>query len=238
MNRLFLVLVLLFLLIFSYQYGWYLYGYLISFPTDEVVDVSQQPLIEEPHGEPDEIKVEHDEYDITLKVIKDYTLAGRVLFVLDTRSTFNAVVGLEAFDAEYIPVDLVMGWGNLASKYGDAVEAYHIGVPQGRRALVVVNQDKIPREDRDNYVPCQYGPGDQCWSHSHIIPANERILIGLKHWIKEGREVKLIGHLVNIHKKKYGREQEQVMTTSTILEDHVCEFFYVTRLVSKGRIFE
>lgn len=234
MRKIYFILFLLLIILAGYKYGFYGYAYYISEPTDEIININQDPIMLDPENV-DFIIVDHDKYDIRLEVVKEYTIFARVLYLIDTRSVIERFVGLEAMDADYIPIDLVTGWGKLID-YDYAIKAYHLGAPNGRRATLDIDYEKIEAKVGKDYSLCDSENTDHCWSHNHIIPANEEILTGLKHMVNLNKNVKLKGYLVNIHKTR--NNQEIIMKTSTSLSDYDCEFFYVKELIINNRLFK
>lgn len=246
-----LLILFLALLLFGppFRLFWSGYAYFISTPTDAPIDISQEPYLEDvPEGiEPIHVTTKH--WDVLLEPRYRYTLAGKVLFSIDTRE-WSERFPFEAHGNEYMPIDLLIAWGCLA-RYDYAVTSYHRGDPfVGRLATIDIDYAKIAKKEKIekeeittfeelNLRLCE-GISSDGWSHSHIIPASKSILTALKYSAQKGRDVKLEGYLVDIHQSRLDKPEVVYpdFITSTVIGDSACEFIYVDRIQIGFRLFQ
>ena len=244
----FLLLVIILLALFGppFRLFWLGYSYVISSHSDASIDIFQDPyLTDVPEGmEPIRLVTKH--HDVLLTPRYRYTLAGRVIFSVDTRDLATRLLSFEALDNEYIPIDLLIFWDGLAPYYY-AITSSHYGTQFVREARWSIDHDEIikrekldPKKDKATIIEMFRGMESCCGSHNHIIPANEHILTALKYLAKKGKDVKLEGYLVDIHRTRRDKPEWAPMewTTSTVPEDSACETFYVDRIQVGSRLFQ
>lgn len=241
MKRTYILVLLIFCMGLLYQYGWYGYVYLISTPAQASIDVSQIPEMNLLPEDTEFIDLGNTSgYHVLLEPVRSYDISGKVLFSIDTRSTFDQVVGIEAYDSKNIPLDLFIAWGSLLD-YEYAIDSYHLGVPFVRQAILRLDAEKIQKRGGScDYETCCDGQSvSYCYGHNHIIPANKSILITLKYLAKKGKAVRMQGYLVNVRRERLDDNAQPVISeTSTVIGDYNCEIFYVEKVQIGSRVVQ
>ena len=245
-----LILVLAFLLFAPpFRFFWSGYGYFISTHSDAPIDILQDPQLTDVPKDMELIHITTKHWDVLLTPRYRYTLSGRVLFSINTRKLSERLL-FEALGNEYMPIDLCIIWGCYA-RYDYAFKGYHLGTQFSRKAILdnidypkIMKKEKIKKEDITtleelNLRLCEGFDVDRYWwnwSHNHIIPANKHILIALKYLAKKGKDVKLEGYLIDIHRGRLDKPKiiYPDLITSIVPGDSSCELFYVDKIQHIG----
>ncbi len=150
-----------------------------------------------------------------------YSLSGKVVakYWYDSALTymFTKWVGIDAFEAETIPLDLCIVWGDLAApEYEDSL------------SYRMVDADNTDFGRRVRGCQPAYNPGKPLPStkdfpnqitNNHLIPANDNVYAAMTR-IGVGDEVVIDGYLVDVGGMK----------TSLARNDRGCEIIYVERI--------
>ncbi|HEX7319553.1 MAG TPA: hypothetical protein VF399_04255 [bacterium] len=182
---------------------------------DTPIDILSDPR-QEIINSPDSIKIKVSDIDFAIALRATYAISGIVLSKKNYRSGWSAMLA---------PCDFALGWGDLVKDetykqlhWSQSNRWYHWRYGSGFT--------------RDNNFVARYS------SNNHIVPATENLARAVKS-LKRGDVVELGGYLVNINGNKDGTPYwwcSSVRRDDT--GDNSCEVIYVTRLRTKGLLFE
>jgi hypothetical protein len=182
---------------------------------DAPIDVLSDPLMVL-ITQPDTIRREALGIDFAIALKASYTVSGVVV----SRKNYGG-----GWSARLAPCDLALAWGDLVK--GDIYRRLHWS-------------------QSSRWYHWRYGSGftgDNAFvarysSNNHIVPATENLARAVKS-LKRGDAVELSGYLVNINGSKDG--MPYWWCSSVRLDDtgdNSCEVIYLTRLRTKGQLFE
>jgi hypothetical protein len=182
---------------------------------DTPIDILSDPR-QEIINSPDSIRINVSDIDFAIGLRATYTISGIVLSKKNYSSGWSAALA---------PCDLALGWGDLVKdntykqlRWSQSSRWYHWRYGSDFT--------------RDNTFVARYS------SNNHIVPATENLTRAVKS-LKRGDVVELSGYLVNINGNKDGTPYwwcSSVRRDDT--GDNSCEVMYVTRLKTRGLLFE